>query len=306
MQAHERSFPAALTATADSAPQLRAGKLRAGLIGLGAAALLAGCAGPSGPNPDIERARAEVNRVATMPAVTKYAPLELKQAADTVEQADRQWHDKGDSDEARHRAYLATQRAAIADNFARARDADEKAKLANATADKERLKARTGEAAAARQDASEQAQRAAAADARVRQLEAQLRDIDAQQTERGLLVTLGNVLFETDKTQLLASAFPRLDKLAGFLRQYPDRRLLIEGYTDSTGSDSYNIGLSQRRAESVRRALIQRGVDPSRITTRGYGKSYPVADNATAEGRAMNRRVEVVITDERGNLRPRG
>ena len=133
-----------------------------------------------------------------------------------------------------------------------------------------------------------------------------VRDIQAQQTERGLLVTLGDVLFETGKAQLLSPAFPRLDKLAEFLRQYPDRRLLIEGYTDSVGGDSYNLELSQRRAESVRMALIQRGIDPGRITIRGYGESYPVADNANAEGRALNRRVEVVITDERGNLRPRG
>jgi outer membrane protein OmpA-like peptidoglycan-associated protein len=241
-----------------------------------------------------------------MPVVTQRAPLELKQAVDTVEQADRRWRDDGDREEAQHDAYLAERRAAIAENYARARDADENIKLANATADKQRLEARTREATVARQEANQQAQRADSADERVRQLEARVRDIQAQQTERGLLVTLGDVLFETGKAQLLSPAFPRLDKLAEFLRQYPDRRLLIEGYTDSVGSDSYNLELSQRRAEAVRLALIQRGIDPGRIAIRGYGESYPVADNANTEGRALNRRVEVVITDERGNLRPRG
>ncbi|MFP5404967.1 MAG: OmpA family protein [Gammaproteobacteria bacterium] len=299
MQAHEQHARVALAALADPEPLPRASGLRSSFIGLGVVALLAGCAGPAGPNPDLERARAEVNRAAAMPIVTRFAPLELKQATDTVQQADTRWHDKGDADEARHQAYLAVERAAIAENYARARDADEKIKEASATVDRQRLEARTREAAAARQEASEQAQRASAAEAR-------LREIQAQQTERGLLVTLGDVLFETGKAQLLAPAFPELDKLAEFLRQYPDRRLRVEGYTDSVGGDSLNLDLSRRRAEAVRRALVQRGVSPARITIQGYGKNYPVADNSTAEGRALNRRVEVVISDERGNLRPRG
>src|SRR3989344_1480153 len=131
-----------------------------------------------------------------------------------------------------------------------------------------------------------------AAQDRVRALEAQLRELEAQQTERGLLVTLGDVLFAFNKAELSAQAGPRLDKLANFLKQFPDRKLLIEGYTDSVGSDSYNQDLSDRRAQAVRDALVQRGVDTSRITARGYGKAHPVADNASPEGRAMNRRVE--------------
>ena len=306
MQAHEHSLIASPTAGARAAQRPNTGVgWRGSLAALGVAALMAGCAGPKGPNEDIERARAEVDRVAAMPVVTRYAPLELKEATDTVDQAARQWHDEGDTVEARHRAYLATERAAIARNYALARDAEDKINQANSTADKQRLEARTREAAAARQEASQQAQRASAADARVRQLEERLKDIQAQQTERGLLVTLGDVLFETGKAQLLAPAMPKLDKLAEFLRQYPERRLMVEGYTDSTGSASINTALSQRRAESVKRALVERGVQPWRIMTRGYGASYPVADNATSEGRALNRRVEVVIGDENGNLRPR-
>ncbi len=298
MQAHEQHVSAALAPIAESDRQARFGGLRTGLLGLGVTALLSACAGPSGPNPDIERARVEVNRAAAMPAVTKYAPLELKKAEDTVVQADNQWRDKGNTDEARHRAYLAVERAAIAENYARARDADEKIKEANSTVDKQRLEARTREATTARQDASQQAQRASSAEAR-------LREIEAQQTERGLLVTLGDVLFETGKAQLLSPALPQMDKLADFLRQYPDRQVRVEGYTDSVGGDSLNLDLSRRRAESVRRTLVERGVSPARIMIQGYGKSYPVADNSTVEGRALNRRVEVVISDEQGNLRSR-
>ncbi|HRO59394.1 MAG TPA: OmpA family protein [Burkholderiaceae bacterium] len=267
-------------------PQLRELGSRYRLIGLGAAqlglvAVLAACAGPEGPNPDIERARAEVNRVAAMPVVTQHAPLELKEAIDTVERGDREWREDGDTDEARHDAYLAEGRAAVAANYARARDADQQIERVKASADAQRLEARTREA------------------------EARLAEIEARQTERGLLVSLGDVLFETGRAELLPPAYPRLDRLAEFLRQHPDRHLLVEGYTDSVGSDSSNLALSERRANAVRMALLQRGVEPQRITTRGYGESYPVADNSNAEGRAMNRRVEVVITDAQGILRPR-
>ncbi len=161
-------------------------------------------------------------------------------------------------------------------------------------------------AAAERLRAEQAAGTANAAQERVRQLEAQLRDIEAKQTERGLLVTLGDVLFAFNKADLTPQAGPRLDKLAAFLKQFPQRKLLVEGYTDAVGSDAYNMELSERRAEAIREALIARGVDTTRVVTKGYGKAYPVADNGSADGRAMNRRVEVVIADENGNLRGRG
>ncbi len=163
------------------------------------------------------------------------------------------------------------------------------------------------EAAAAERARADQANTSAnAAQERVRQLEEQLRDIEAKQTERGLLVTLGDVLFAFNKAELTVQAGPRLDKLASFLKQFPQRKLLVEGYTDGVGGDAYNNELSERRAESIRDALVQRGVDTTRIVTKGYGKAYPVGDNANPEGRAMNRRVEVVIADERGLLKGRG
>ncbi len=163
------------------------------------------------------------------------------------------------------------------------------------------------EAAAAERLRAEQATGAAiAAQDRVRQLEAQLKDIEGKQTERGLLVTLGDVLFAFNKAELTTQASPRLDKLASFLKQFPQRKLLVEGYTDAVGTDAYNMELSQRRADAIRDALAQRGVDTTRIVTKGYGKAYPVADNSGVDGRAMNRRVEVVIADENGNLMGRG
>ncbi|GKT18156.1 OmpA family protein [Acidovorax sp. SUPP2522] len=283
-----------------------------------AAGLLAACASP-GPLPAVEQARSAVNRAATDPAVNQYAQLELKAATDTLARADHVLRDEKDESEANHLAYLATQRAAIATNTAQARRLDAEIKQAGSETDRLRLEARTREAEAsarnaqvaqaramtAEQLAAQQQAQARAAQDRVRHLEAQLREIEGQQTERGLLVTLGDVLFAFNKADLSAQAGPRLDKLANFLKQFPERKLLIEGYTDSVGSDSYNQELSERRAQAVRDALVQRGVDTSRITARGYGKSYPVAENGSPEGRAMNRRVEIVIADAQGNLKGR-
>lgn len=297
-----------------------------------AVGLLAACASTT-PSPALEEARTAVSTAAGDPAVNQYAQLELKEATDALARADRVWADDRDTSETNHLAYLARQRAEVAVNAARARQLEANIQQAGTDADRIRLQARTQEADAARLRAEAQArnaqiaqqqamsaeQRAAqqqaqanaalaqasAAQDRVRALEAQLREMEAQQTERGLLVTLGDVLFAFNKAELTAQAAPRLDKLASFLKQFPDRRLLIEGYTDSVGGDAYNQTLSERRAQAVRDALVQRGVDSSRITARGYGKAHPVADNASAEGRAMNRRVEIVIADEQGNLRGR-
>jgi len=141
-----------------------------------------------------------------------------------------------------------------------------------------------------------------ARDAQIKQLQDSL---NAKQTDRGTLVTFGDVLFATNKSDLKSSGLVNITKLAQFLRDNPDRKVIVEGYTDSTGSDSYNQSLSERRAASVQRALAQQGVDISRIVTQGYGKEYPVADNGSVSGRAMNRRVEVTISNDNQPVKPR-
>jgi outer membrane protein OmpA-like peptidoglycan-associated protein len=128
-------------------------------------------------------------------------------------------------------------------------------------------------------------------------MQATLADMQARQTERGLVLTVGDVLFETDRAELKPGAARQLDKLADALRENPDFTVAIEGHTDSTGQHGYNMQLSERRAESVRRHLTARGVDPSRLQAVGFGPDQPVASNAHAAGRQQNRRVEVVIQD---------
>ena len=128
-------------------------------------------------------------------------------------------------------------------------------------------------------------------------LQAEIDAMNARSTDRGLVLTLGDVLFETAKADLKAGAVADLDQLATFLSKYPDRSVVIEGHTDSVGGEDYNLGLSQRRAESVRAYLMRHGVDPSRVTTQGMGESVPVATNETAGGRQQNRRVEIIVSN---------
>ena len=152
------------------------------------------------------------------------------------------------------------------------------------------------------QDARQQTEEA---QRRSLQLEAQLVAMEARKTDRGMVVTLGDVLFDTDEAQLKAGGVRNVQKLADFFKEYPQRNVMIEGFTDSTGSNDHNQRLSDRRADSVRTALLGMGMNSERITWRGYGESYPVAGNDTAAGRQLNRRVELVVSDDNGKIAPR-
>lgn len=168
------------------------------------------------------------------------------------------------------------------------------------------------EAEAARQRAAQAQQLAEAERARAAQqaeraasLERDLQSLQAKSTQRGLVVTLGDVLFATGQATLQPGALRSAQQLAGVLQQYPERRVLVEGFTDSQGSEAMNLDLSQRRAEAFRRALLDAGVAADRIELRAHGEAYPVADNATAAGRQQNRRVEVLFSDAQGRFGPR-
>ena len=161
--------------------------------------------------------------------------------------------------------------------------------------------------AAADAQMSAQSARQATLDAegRARHLEALLAEMAATKTERGMVITLGDVLFDTNQSQLRAGGMRNVEKLAAFVKQYPRRNLMIEGFTDSVGSDGRNQQLSDDRAGSVRTALLGMGVGSERMTSRGYGESYPVASNDTHAGRQQNRRVEIVVSEDGGTIAPR-
>jgi outer membrane protein OmpA-like peptidoglycan-associated protein len=131
-------------------------------------------------------------------------------------------------------------------------------------------------------------------------LQAEVDQLKATPTPRGLVLTLGDVLFDTGKARLNPGSARKLDQLAQFLADHPERRVQIDGFTDSVGTDSYNQDLSQQRADAVKSSLISRGIDPTRIGSQGYGKGFPVANNVDSGGRQLNRRVEVVIGGDNG------
>jgi len=240
---------------------------------------LAACSTP--PNANLENARTNFSALQTNPQATKLAALETKDAQEWLDKADKAYRDKEDQKKVDQLAYLTNQRVEVAKDTIALRESE--AKLKNAGDERARalLEAR---------------------DAQIKQLQDSL---NAKQTDRGTLVTFGDVLFATNKSDLKSSGLVNITKLAQFLRDNPDRKVIVEGYTDSTGSDSYNQSLSERRAASVQRALAQQGVDISRILTQGYSKEYPVADNSSASGRAMNRRVEVTISNDNQPVKPR-
>lgn len=143
--------------------------------------------------------------------------------------------------------------------------------------------------------------RLARRDAQVQELQAQMGALNARKTDRGMVVTLGDVLFSTGQSRLQGEGARTMDKLAAFLRRYPQRTAAIEGYTDSVGSEASNQSLSDRRANAVMDALVGLGVPGNRLRSRGFGEARPVASNDTAEGRQMNRRVELVFAPEEGD-----
>ena len=167
---------------------------------------------------------------------------------------------------------------------------------------------RQAELSAAKEGLMQAKEQAAKAEAeRVRKaaeaLRAQLleqfnRILETRDTPRGLVVNMGDVLFDTGKFDLRSEAREKLAKLSGIVLAHPGLKLAIEGYTDSTGSDELNRKLSQDRADAVRSYLTEQGLPQDSVTAQGFGKSEPVADNNTAAGRQKNRRVEIVVSGE--------
>jgi outer membrane protein OmpA-like peptidoglycan-associated protein len=198
---------------------------------------------------------------------------------------------RSEAEQARVGAAADAERAAIAKREA------EQARMA-AAADSERAAIAERQAEQAISAAEEEAAKAARAKAEADDLLKELSELKAQQTERGIVLTIGDVLFATGKANLSPAADKSVEKLAEFLKKYPNRNVLIEGHTDSVGKDDYNLTLSRKRADSVKYKLMGDGIEADRITTVGYGKKFPLASNDTKAGKAQNRRVEVIILNE--------
>ncbi len=295
-------------------------------VAMAVTAALAACATTAPNNAALDDAQYSFARAAGNPEVARAAPVELQQAQDALQHANTLHTSGGDAAAVSHYAYLARQHVAIAEQASaiaqaqravadassqrdqiliasRTRDAAMErnaAEQARQQADAERARAQAAQRAAAEATVAAQTSqdRASSAQARARSLEEQLADLQARQTDHGMVLTLGDVLFDTASATLTRDAMRPLDQLADYLKAHPERRVTIEGYTDSQGSETMNLALSEQRATAVLDALRDRGVPVDRLVARGMGESQPVASNATAAGRQRNRRVEIVLTGE--------
>lgn len=292
-----------------------------------AAALFAGCASAPTVTPALQQARSTVRSAEADPAVLKYASLDVKKAGDSLKRAEELSANRESPADIDSAAYIASTQARTAMALAKAATEEEAIKAAEADRERARADANarranvaqaqaanaqiaaanaSADASAARQQAATAQADAAAAQAQAAALQQELADLQAKQTDRGMLVTLGDVLFEFGRAEIKPTAQTAISKLSNYLKQHPDRRVLIEGFTDSVGSDQANLTLSQRRSQAVAEALRAQGVDPARVDTRGYGEAYPVASNASTSDRALNRRVEVYISNDNQPVRARG
>jgi outer membrane protein OmpA-like peptidoglycan-associated protein len=265
-----------------------------------ASILLAACGSAPVKNSQLESAKAAYERAQASPDIagSPAAQTYLFQANEALTKAKA----AESSEQIEHYAYIAEQKINTALEMAKRKAAEKRVEDLAKEKDKAVLDSREREIAKAKaeaearaREAEMRAREAEMALEKARDLEKQLADLQAKQTDRGMVLTLGDVLFETGKANLLPGAMSTITKLAMFLKENPDKTLLIEGHTDSRGSDDYNMELSRNRAYSVRNALLDLGVDSKRMTTAGYGESKPIADNNSESGRQQNRRVEIVI-----------
>ncbi len=266
--------------------------------------LTTGCAGKK-PNSNLDSALTVYERVSTNETVNKYSTEDLNVAKRKLDSAVTAWEDKESKAEIDKRAYIAEQYALIAEQ--RSTLLEHQAQIENGKLERANVQTelRAAEANIAREQAESLAAQAQSLKNEVEQRELKLQQqlaeleelkaLQAQNTDRGMVLTLGDVLFDTNESTLRPGARQNLEKVATFLQNYPDRTVQIEGHTDNTGDNEYNFNLSTDRAMAVRTALQAQGIDGSRIVARGLGENAPVASNSVAEGRQRNRRVELIF-----------
>jgi len=252
-----------------------------------AAVLLAACAAAPVTPQGAAEVRARLTQLQSDPKLATLAPVAIDEADAAVRIAEQP---EADASLGSHRVYIADRKVEIARAQAETRLLEDQRAALGTQREEARLESRTLEADTARVATAE-------AEAETAELQRQVDALQAKVTERGLVLTLGDVLFASGRAELNPGTANNLNQLVTFLGKYPSRTVMIEGHTDSVGNDDYNQGLSQRRADSVRSYLVRHGIDAGRITAMGAGESTPVAGNESATGRQQNRRVEVIISN---------
>jgi outer membrane protein OmpA-like peptidoglycan-associated protein len=269
---------------------------------LTAAAAFAGCATAPQRSEQVEQARSEIETLSQDPLAQQSAGKDLESGRKALQDAEAALQAKQPMGIVDHYAYLAKRHAEAGE--ARVSEAHSRQDVTRASAERDQilLQSRERETLSAQAQADRARAEAASSQAQLANAQQQLADLQAKQTDRGVVVTLGDVLFDTGQATLKPGADLAINRLATYLSSNSNTRVLIEGHTDARGSDSYNEALSERRASAVATALQSRGISSSQIETAGRGKAYPVASNDTPEGRQQNRRVEIVFSDASGRF----
>ncbi|AXO61970.1 DUF4398 domain-containing protein [Pseudomonas sp. phDV1] len=251
--------------------------------------LLGGCAtNQMASEQALEEARLSFQAVKEDPSVLRAAPKDVIRAGESLGRAERLSSYWGSGDDVRHYAYLSQRYAEIARQHSDISLNQERAAKLELERQRLQLTLREAKLMSVQQHND--------------WLEEQMVRLAANETERGLVMTLGDMLFDAGRADLQPAANRTALKLVQFLQINPQRRVRIEGYTDNTGDAAENLELSRARAQAVADLLVDLGVEAKRIQVVGYGVDFPVAENASARGRAQNRRVEIVFSDERGQL----
>jgi len=256
--------------------------------------LLFGCAAQLTAPDGAVTARSKLTELQSNAELANLAPVEIKEAEAAVAAAEVP---RKETAYATHLVLIANNKVDIARARAQSRLYEDQRQALSQESETARLDARTLEADNARADAIVARDETDAAMQENEDLQQQIEALNARETDRGLVITLGDLLFATGKSDLTGGAAPNLNKLANFLNDYPDRTVFIEGHTDNVGSESMNYQLSQRRADSVKTYLVRQGIAPDRLSTAGLGESSPLTGNNTATERQQNRRVEVIISN---------
>jgi outer membrane protein OmpA-like peptidoglycan-associated protein len=271
------------------------------LVAAAVTSLLAACSSTPDRIEELETARAIVPQVEASPRAG-VAATNVSEARKSLDRANSIADKGGRVGDIEYEAIVASRNAQIANEKILAAQAQEE--IEKGTADRQAvlIEAREAESRRRQQQAQNATEQAELAEHRASTLEQELSDLRAKKTDRGMVLTLGDVLFDTGMATLKPGAYTTIDRLASVLKEAPDRKVMIEGHTDSVGGDDYNRQLSERRAAAVQTALLERGVSSNQITAVGKGETFPVASNDNAGGRQQNRRVEMVFTDDRSKV----
>lgn len=286
---------------------------------------LAGCSSTPEKSPMMTQLDNQFNSLVAQGDAYELAPEATSDAEEQVSKAQKMFKKDADKELLEHQVYLAERSIEIAEEtytYEKEQKYIEQAQLEQkdvllSAKEREVEQARAGqiisdvEAHAAaqknaqlQQELEQQSQQLSSSEQevnqsaqKVEQLNNMLKEMSTKQSDRGLVISVTDIVFSSGNSEIDQDTKRQLTDVAAFLKSYPEREIVVEGYTDSTGSSEFNQNLSKLRAQAVREELVNQGVDDSRLKVKGYGEEFPVADNATEQGRDMNRRVEIVLAN---------